>query len=120
MGDSVEAVGKLAKQISEFVREKYDEFLDCDYVKIYYDKGKVEVSRLLSTVFNALLPRGQIKRVIPSDYRLFQAADMLCSMELLQLKIDNSIVSASEKEFFGNMRDLKKNCLKQIKKSEWK
>lgn len=44
---------------------------------------------------------------------------MLCSMELLQLKIDNSIVSASEKEFFGNMRDLKKNYLKQIKKSEW-
>ena len=35
MGDSVEAVGKLAKQISEFVREKYDEFLAFDVVKIY-------------------------------------------------------------------------------------
>lgn len=120
MDDSVEAVGKLAKQISEFVREKYDEFLVYDFVKIYYDNGQVEVSRLLSTVFNALLPRVQIKRVIPSDYRLFQAADMLCSMELLRLKIENSIVSASEREFFGNMRDLKKNYLKQLMKSEWK
>ena len=51
MDDSVEAVSKLAKQISEFVREKYDEFLDYDYVKIYYDNWQVEVSRLLSTAF---------------------------------------------------------------------
>ncbi len=117
--DSVEAVGKLSKQIANFVREKYSEFLAFDIVKIYYDNGQVEVSKLLSTVFNALLPRVQIKRVLPSDYRLFQAADLICSMELVRLKIEANSVSASELEFFGNIRDLKKNYLKPILKKEW-
>ena len=55
-----------------------------------------------------------------SDYRLFQAADMFCSMELITLKLENSSISASEIEFFGNLRDLKKNYLKPLAKFEWK
>ena len=54
-----------------------------------------------------------------SDYRLFQTADLFCSMELVRLKVKNNIVSASEMEFFGNLRDLKKNYLKPLHKKEW-
>ena len=82
--------------------------------------GQTEVTRILVSVFNALLPRIEIKRVLPSDYRLFQAADMFCSMELITLKLENSSISASEIEFFGNLRDLKKNYLKPLAKFEWK
>lgn len=117
--DSVEAVGKLSKQIANFIRNHYQEFLEYDTVKIYYDNGQQEVSKLLSTVFNALLPSVLIRKVIPSDYRLFQVADLLCSMELVQLKIDAGTISASEMEFFGNVRDLKKNYLKPLMKKEW-
>ena len=46
--DSVEATGKLSKQISSFFRSHYDEFLTFDDVKIYYDNGQVEVSNLFS------------------------------------------------------------------------
>ena len=62
----------------------------------------------------------EIKKVTPSDYRLFQVADMFCSMELITLKLENSSISASEIEFFGNLRDLKKNYLKPLAKFEWK
>ena len=117
--DSVEAVGKLSKQISGFIREHYSEFLSYEKVKIYYDNGQVEVSKLLATVFYALLPRVEIKKVIPSDYRLFQAADLFCSMELVSLKIEANNVSSSELEFFGNLRDLRKNYLKPLQKKEW-
>ena len=117
--NSVEAVGNLSKQISVFIREHYQEFLEYDSIKIYYDNGQVEVSKLLSTVFNALLPRVIIKKVIPSDYRLFQTADLFCSMELIRLKIKNNTVSTSEMEFFGSLRDLKKNYLKPLRKKEW-
>lgn len=79
--DSVEEIGKLSKQIANFIWEKYSEFLAYDIVEIYYDNGQVEVSKLLSTVFNALLPRVQIKHVLPSDYRLFQAADLICYVQ---------------------------------------
>ena len=39
--DSVEATGKLSKQISAFIRNHYDDFLAFNDVKIYYDNGQV-------------------------------------------------------------------------------
>lgn len=118
--DSVQAVAKLSKQISQFIKDHYTDFLDFENVKIYYDNGQVEVTKLLASVFTILLPRVEMRKVVPSDYRLFQAADMLCSMELVRLKIDASAVSPSEIEFFGNLRDLKKNYIKPLEKLEWK
>ena len=118
--DPVQAVAKLSKQISQFIKDHYTEFLGFQNVKIYYDNGQVEVTKLLASVFSTLLPRVEIRKVMPSDYRLFQAADMLCSMELVRLKMDASNISASELEFFGNLRDLKKNYLKSLEKLEWK
>lgn len=88
-------------------------------ITVSYDNGQIEVSKLLSTVFNALLPSVQIIKVFPSDYQLFQTADLFCSMELVRLKIKNNMVSASEMEFFGNLRDLRKNYLKPLQKKEW-
>lgn len=119
INDSVEAVAKLSKQISQFVWEHYADFLDFDNVKIYYDNGQVEVTKLLASVFTVLLPRVEMRKVIPSDYRLFQVADLLCSMELIKLKMEASAVSPSEQEFFGNIRDLKKNYLKPLSRLEW-
>ena len=117
--DSIEAIGKLSKQISQFIREKYNEFLSFDNVKLYYDNGQVEVSKLLSSVFNALLPNPIFRKVMPSDYKLFQVADFICTMELVKLKIENNLFSKSEKIFFGSTRDLKQNYLKALKKKEW-
>ena len=117
--DSVEASGKLSKQISSFIKIHFDEFLAFDDVKIYYDNGQVEVSRLLSSVFNALLPNPIFRKVMPTDYKLFQVTDFICTMELVSIKLENSHFSKSEMTFFGNRRDLKQNYLKALKKKEW-
>ncbi|MBR4513964.1 MAG: DUF3800 domain-containing protein [Lachnospiraceae bacterium] len=117
--DVVEATGKLSKQISQFVRDHYEEFLSFDDVKIYYDNGQVEVSKILSSVFNALLPNPIFRKVMPKEYKLFQVADLLCTLELVKLKYENNLFSKSEMMFFGNIRDLKKNYLKPLGKKEW-
>lgn len=117
--DSVEATGNLSRQISSFIRSHFEEFLAFNDVKIYYDNGQVEVSKLLSSVFNALLPNPIFRKVMPADYKLFQVADFICTMELLNLKIENNLFSKSEIIFFGNKRDLKQNYLKALKKKEW-
>ena len=117
--DSVQVSVRLSLLISRFVREHYQDLLSYEKVKIYYDNGQIEISKILASVFTALLPEVEIRRVIPSDYRLFQAADMLCSMELIRLKAEASAISASEQEFFGNIRDLKKNYLNPLRKFEW-
>lgn len=119
ISDVVEATGKLSRQISEFIRSHYEDFLAFDNVKIYYDNGQVEVSKILSSVFNALLPNPIFRKVMPSEYKLFQAADLLCTMELVKLKLENNMFSKSEKIFFGNIRDLKKNYLKPLDKKKW-
>lgn len=56
MSDVVDAAGKLSKQISQFSHEHFEEFLSFDDVKIYYDNGQVEVNKIISSVFNSLLP----------------------------------------------------------------
>ena len=117
--DVVEATGKLSKQISQFVRDNYEEFLSFDDVKLYYDNGQVEVSKILSSVFNALLPNPIFRKVMPTEYKLFQVADLLCTMELVRLKMENNLFSKSEMAFFGNIRDLKKNYLKPLSNKEW-
>ena len=119
ISDVVEASGKLSKQISLFIREHYEDFLSFHNVKIYYYNGQVEVSKILSSVFNALLPNSIFRKVMPVEYKLFQVADLLCTLELVKLKLENNMFSKSEKSFFGNIHDLKKNYLKPLSKKEW-
>ena len=119
ISDVVEATGKLSKQISQFIHKHYEDFHSFDNVKIYYDNGQIEVSKILSSVFNALLPNPIFRKVMPSEYKLFQVADLLCTLELVKLKLENNMFSKSEKTFFGNIRDLKKNYIKPLSKKEW-
>lgn len=117
--DDVETSSKLSKQISAFIREKYQDFLKYDVVKIYYDNGQHELTKILVSVFTALLPEVQFKRILPEEYRLFQAADMFCTFELLKLKRDTHTLSKGEQIFFGTSEDLKRNYLKPISKKEY-
>ena len=119
ISDVVEATGKLSKQISQFIRDHYEEFLAFDDVKIYYDNGQVEVSKIISSVFNALLPNPIFRKVMPTDYKLFQTADLFCTLELVRLKLEDNLFSKSEKNFFGSIRDLKKNYIKPLRIKEW-
>lgn len=116
--DMVDASGKLSKQIANFIREHYDYFLSYDLIKVYYDNGQVELSKILSTLFNAFLPRVEFRKVTPSDYRLFQVADMICTFQLIKLKIEDHKFSKSEQKFFGNINDLKRNYIKIINRQD--
>ena len=116
--DSIEATGKLSKQLSSLIRENMNLFCSFDVVKIYYDNGQVEVTRVLSSVFNALLENVEFRKVIPSQYRLFQVADLICTLKLTELKLANNTLSKSEKTFFESKKTLKKNYLKPIKSKE--
>lgn len=115
ISDEVEAAGKLAKQLSRFLRDNMTDFASYDTVKVYYDNGQIELNKILSSVFNIFLDNVEFRKVIPSDYRLFQIADLVCTIQLLELKCDNHVLSNSEKRFFENDRTLKKNYIKPLK-----
>ena len=62
IADVVEASGKLSKQIGNFIRDNYSDFLSFDVVKLYYDNGQVELTKILSSVFNAMLPSVEFRK----------------------------------------------------------
>lgn len=118
--DEAELTAKLARQISSFISDHYRYFLSYDTVKIYYDNGQVGVTKIIISVFTALLPSTQIKRAMQKDYRMLQVADLVCTAELTELKMKSHTLSRSERHVLGTDRDINKNLLKPLKKKEFK
>ncbi len=119
IADTIEASSKLSKQLSSFICGNYNDFLSYDQIKVYYDNGQIELTRILSSVLNALLPNIKFRKVLPSEYRLFQVADLICTLELMRLKMETKTISRHELAFWGKESDFKKNYLKQIYQKEY-
>ena len=113
--DEFEMVASLSRKLSQFIIEHLDYFLSFDTVKIYYDNGQIPVTRILSSVFGIYLTNVQFKKAVkPLKYRLFQIADMICSMELIRLKMEDHLLSKSELNFFGEPRVIRRKYLRII------
>lgn len=111
---NVDLAGRLSKKISQVIHNNYSYFLSFDKIIVYYDNGQVELSKILSSVFNILFSNVEFRRVKPIDYKLFQVADLICTVELIKTKVDKNILSKSEYDFFGSSREFKKNIYKNI------
>ena len=81
---------------------------------MYYDNGRAMATDAVNTVFAAKFFDVDFRRVLPVQYRLFQSADLIYTLELLRLKADARKMSASKKDFFGSERKLKKDYLEQL------
>ena len=57
--------------------------------------------------------------VQPANYRLFQLADLVCSIHLIERRLEvGDPMTTSEMRLFGGPRDFKRNILKKIKTKE--
>lgn len=110
-------VSRMSREIGAYIRENLAFFQSFDRIVVYYDGGQKEITTIINSVLNVLL-EVEVRRVRPSDYRLFQAADMICTLDLLAAKANEGTLSKSEREFFGGVRDLRKNYLKPLAKME--
>lgn len=114
--DVIALTARISKSIAEILRS-YEDFLGkFNRIIIYYDNGQIELTKILTSVFNTLYAHVEFRKVKPVDYKLFQAADLICTMELLAEKADTNSFSKSEQEFFYSVRDFKKNYLKPLLK----
>ena len=82
----------------------------------YYDNGQKALKRVLNITFNSIFTDVEVRKVTPSDYRLFQVADLLCTLELTYSKAEMGIFSKTEKEFFHGTHDFKKYYWRTIEK----
>ena len=114
--DVITQTAILSKSIAGILRSNETFWNSFNQVLIYYDNGQIELTKILTSVFSTLYTHVEFRKVKPVDYKLFQVADLICTMELLAEKAENHSFSASELEFFDNIRDFKKNYLKHIRK----
>ncbi len=109
---------KLVKGLNEFIDANLKKLLPFDKIVIYYDGGQKEISSILNSFFNTRFNAVEFRQVKPHEYRLFQVADLFCTLELLKLKKDSNSFSKSENLFFKNPRNFNKNYYKAIKKKK--
>lgn len=112
--DIIAMTSKLSRKLADTINRNSDFFNSFDEIVIYYDNGQVELTKIITSVFNVFFTNVDFRKVMPVDYKLFQVADLLCSMELLSLKAEAKTFSKSETEFFCSVRDFKKNYLKPL------
>ncbi len=116
--DKVKLSGKLAKEINTAFKKHLDFFMNFDKVIVYYDNGQSELSAILNAVFSICFSNVEFRKAEPQKYRLLQAADFICSMELLKIKRNEKRLSKSEEKFFYKPQELKKTFLKSIEKKK--
>ena len=96
--DKVSLSGKLAKAINTAMRVHQEFFSNFDKLIVYYDNGQNELSIILNAVFSIQFSNVEFRRAEPQKYRLLQAADFICSMELINIKRDEKRLSRSEEK----------------------
>ncbi len=89
-----------------------------DKIIIYYDNGQKALKRVLNITFNSLFSDVEVRKVTPADYRLFQVADLICTLELTLSKIELGLFSKTEDAFFHGSHEFKKEYWRKIKAKE--
>ena len=86
-----------------------------DKVKVYYDDGQYVVTKALHDAVEYALSTNAVmyKDGSPKDYRLAQAADLICTIELTALKFEAKEATKTDDRFFGARSSFKKNWLKK-------
>ncbi|PCN49482.1 hypothetical protein Csp2054_00510 [Curtobacterium sp. 'Ferrero'] len=112
-GDSDQLVTSMSRALGAFIRENSAFFMLWDRIVVYYDNGQKEITNVVNSVFNALLSSAEVRKVSPSDYSLFQAADLCCTLALLEQKIRAGGLSQSERDFFSTPKNSAERALKR-------
>ncbi len=118
---SRQIIERLQGQLADFLEDKRTTFDSFDRVKLYYDCGQTPITELLHDTFAAHIgPKLDFAQAVrPRDYKLFQIADLICTVKLLETKLKHGIpFKDHELKFFGSIRNFRRNILKQLKAKE--
>lgn len=113
-GSSELMAKSLVEKMTKYFDDSYDTLSRFDKIKIYYDNGQPQVKSILKKCFSSF-PVEFPSCVTPERYRLFQVADLACTVALLKEKLDLGLpLTKSESYFFHNAHDLKKDYIRPL------
>ena len=110
----------MLQHIVRFLIDHADALNCYDSIKVYYDNGQRQIRDLLKEAFSIFAAKTVfVSDVHPADYRLFQVADVLCTLELIRRRLkDGGRLTRSEYEFFNGFQNLNRNYFKAIDRKQ--
>ena len=119
VNDSSIFVSRFKRDLVIFLTDNLSYFQSFDKVKIYYDNGQQMVTSALHDAIDYMLSKSAVLYRIanPQEYRLFQAVDYLCTLELTNIKYcEKRLTETDAKIFGGDYQAFKQNHLKRIRR----
>lgn len=117
--DSLKMEERMYRDMKGFFDESLSFFQSFENVVLYYDNGQQKLNHLLNLVLAACFSKYEIRKIVPSEYKLFQVADLICTLELLNKKFETEEMTRSEKLIFHTKRDFKKDFFKGLRKKSF-
>ena len=105
---------KITKEIKVQLVRSIDYWHSFDKIIIYYDNGQKPLKRILNILFNSMFSNVEVRKISPADYKLFQVADLVCTLDHIKAKIDIGQFSKSEKEFFSSQHQFQKDYWRKL------
>jgi hypothetical protein len=111
-------VNKMKQDLINYLFSNIGFFQGFDTVKVYYDRDQKLITGNLAAAIDYVLAANasEFKDGGPAEYRLAQAADLLCGFELAGLKFGASEQTVTDSIFFRDSRNLKQNYLKKLRR----
>ena len=108
----------MRRDVVNFLFDHLDYLQQFDLVKLYYDGGQHAVTQALHDALEYALSREAVvyRSSTAAEYRLSQAADYACAVELAALKYQAREETATDRRFFGSWQVFKRNVLKTVRK----
>ena len=116
--DNAALMNRLRKDITSFLFDELEYLQSFEAVKIYYDDAQRVVTRSLHAAVEYVLSKESLmyRNASPSQYRLSQAADMICTLELTAQKFGAHEQTRTDEKFFGSAGSFKNNYMKSLKR----
>lgn len=111
-------ITRMKRDVVNLVFDNLEYLQRFDKVKVYYDDGQYVITKSLHDVIEYVLASNTVMHNdgSPKDYRLPQAADLICALELTALKFEAKEHTKTDDRFFSAFGNFKKNYLKKIRK----
>ncbi|KAA8815324.1 DUF3800 domain-containing protein [Bifidobacterium callitrichos] len=111
---------RIKRDIVNIVFDHLTLFQSFDAIKVYYDGGQSLITQAIHGAVEYALSKQAIvyRKGSPTDYRLAQIADLICTIELTALKYENHEQTATDERFFGPLGNFRKNFLKKVRKHQ--
>lgn len=114
----VDLEARMKRDIVLLIFDQLDFFQGFDLAKIYYDDGQKIVTCAMHDALEYALSKNALlyRDATPTSYRLSQAADLICALELVAIKLNAREMTNTDEKFFGMSANFKKNWLRSVRK----